>query len=703
MNRRFKKTLQDTFVSPEAKRKDEFFAEADHLINNSKKKIPVFYRFAAAAVGAAAVFAVGTCLKKSPAPDMDQFREESVIVETTAVVGTSANEPLKTETTVSGSVKIKTAVTESTIVTTAISKEKNTYVSATDASTPSGRNSAAASRTTAIVTGSRVTTGSNSVSGTQTTETVPKPITTTTYNEEEKEMKKQYIHTFASFLSAFAFSASSIPMTSNAASTTMNSPEYEIPAYIHTHLDELDFDNSGSFDNFDVYAMFTSLNEKDSLPDGYADRINAGGDVNHDGKVDNDDYLLVSSYYYWFDDNEFSETAYEDDTYDYGTDDNIEKFYYAVPIEKDEEPGKTFSEFRFYVFSADAESGKIDVDVNLDGNIDLYDYYIYFNYYYAKIWDFLSDSEMEQQFTAEVNKKCKAVESAMWDTGYLPHDARDAFGRYICTHTSDITPEMLYIPYYEEYKTYTFNEASNTAQRFVYDLKDNLKTYCKTEDPKADEPTILDSYDQFDWNEGFHNMLDQLEAECLAGTGIDKVDVNRDGKLNYLDYFDIQVFSYDIMDHKTASESLLPLSTWNFISNNLDFAGNGVSGDWFDIMMVQMLVIKTGDDWCDNVEYELEKYYYKLLKEQKSQQFDTFMADICSKKEAGDVNLDGQITAVDASAVLTYYAKASSDSNDISPVQTKRMNTLGDQNKDGVVDGRDATSILIVYAENSVD
>ena len=79
------------------------------------------------------------------------------------------------------------------------------------------------------------------------------------------------------------------------------------------------------------------------------------------------------------------------------------------------------------------------------------------------------------------------------------------------------------------------------------------------------------------------------------------------------------------------------------------------------------------------------------------------MAKICSDKETGDVNLDGVITAVDASAVLTYYAKASSDSDDIGPVQKQRMDTMGDQNKDGVVDGRDATSILVTYAKNSVD
>ena len=703
MNRRFKETIQDTFVSPEAKRKEEFFAEADHLMHKGKRKIPIFYRFAAAAVGAAAVFAVGTCLKKSPLPNQDQFREDPVIVETvetTAVseTSTSVNAAVRTETTV----KNKTTVTESVKVTTAISEtEKITSASATGANTQTGYNSAAASRTTAIVTKS---TGSKSVSGTQTTETVPRSITTTTYNEEEKEMKKEYIQRFASFLSAFTISANGIPVISNAASSSdMNAAEFEIPYYIHTHLDELDFDNSGSFDNFDVYAMYTGLNEKKSLPDGYADRIDAGGDVNHDGNVDNDDYIFVSAYYYWFMDNALSETAYEYSTYDYGSGDNKEEFFCSIPLDKNEEPGKTYSEFRYYVFSADAENGKIDVDINSDGNIDLYDYYDYYNYYYAESWNLLSDSKTEQQFTADVLQKCKAVESFMWDTGFLLHDTEDVFGRYICTHTSDITPEMTYIPYYEEYKKYTFKDSNDNLHRFVSHLTTNLTTYCKREDPRADEPTILDSFDQFDWDEGFHNMLDQLEAECRAGTGIDKVDVNRDGKLNYLDYFDVEVFSNEVMDHKTADESLLPLTTWNFISNNLDFAGNGVSGDWFDIMMIQMLVLKAGDDWCDDVEYELEKYYYELIKKQNSQQIDAFMAKICSDKETGDVNLDGVITAVDASAVLTYYAKASSDSDDIGPVQKQRMDTMGDQNKDGVVDGRDATSILVTYAKNSVD
>ena len=59
----------------------------------------------------------------------------------------------------------------------------------------------------------------------------------------------------------------------------------------------------------------------------------------------------------------------------------------------------------------------------------------------------------------------------------------------------------------------------------------------------------------------------------------------------------------------------------------------------------------------------------------------------------GDVNFDGKITAIDASAVLVEYAEVTSGGGSFSDTQKK----VGDVNNDGKITATDATSILRYY------
>ncbi len=71
-------------------------------------------------------------------------------------------------------------------------------------------------------------------------------------------------------------------------------------------------------------------------------------------------------------------------------------------------------------------------------------------------------------------------------------------------------------------------------------------------------------------------------------------------------------------------------------------------------------------------------------------------ADYSIEVQKGDVNCDGVIDAVDASAILSSYA-------DTSTGKTQYIGcTLGDYNNDGCVDAIDASAVLTEYAESSV-
>ena len=61
----------------------------------------------------------------------------------------------------------------------------------------------------------------------------------------------------------------------------------------------------------------------------------------------------------------------------------------------------------------------------------------------------------------------------------------------------------------------------------------------------------------------------------------------------------------------------------------------------------------------------------------------------------GDVNKDGKVNALDASAVLTKYAQAAANKDTVLDSDFIRR---ADVNSDGVVDSRDASRILRFFA-----
>lgn len=82
--------------------------------------------------------------------------------------------------------------------------------------------------------------------------------------------------------------------------------------------------------------------------------------------------------------------------------------------------------------------------------------------------------------------------------------------------------------------------------------------------------------------------------------------------------------------------------------------------------------------------------------------------DITLNTEIGDVNHDGYVNAIDATAVLCYYGDLSTDNYDkYTEAQHENFQTYGNMTKselgDDKVDALDATWILLKYTENSTE
>lgn len=70
----------------------------------------------------------------------------------------------------------------------------------------------------------------------------------------------------------------------------------------------------------------------------------------------------------------------------------------------------------------------------------------------------------------------------------------------------------------------------------------------------------------------------------------------------------------------------------------------------------------------------------------------------------GDINVDGKIDAVDASGILTTYAKLSVEGGDMKDMNLECISNryVADVNNDGRIDGVDASLVLTKYAASSV-
>lgn len=71
-----------------------------------------------------------------------------------------------------------------------------------------------------------------------------------------------------------------------------------------------------------------------------------------------------------------------------------------------------------------------------------------------------------------------------------------------------------------------------------------------------------------------------------------------------------------------------------------------------------------------------------------------------NSRKIGDVNADGIIDAIDASAVLSHYAMTSSNKDGLFDEQQLKS---ADVNSNGIVDAVDASIIISYYAHSSID
>ncbi|MDE6091595.1 MAG: N-acetylmuramoyl-L-alanine amidase [Ruminococcus sp.] len=138
-----------------------------------------------------------------------------------------------------------------------------------------------------------------------------------------------------------------------------------------------------------------------------------------------------------------------------------------------------------------------------------------------------------------------------------------------------------------------------------------------------------------------------------------------------------------------------------------DWDRNGVMDDeWYSVLFSARYVGTPGIlmEHSFHTNYRATLWLYdddnlkRLAKEEAEVIYDYFSSIKPQQTIVGDVNNDGLIDSVDATQVLIYYAKLSTNP-DMSP--DKRLKTVYDVNSDGFIDSVDASAILSFYSYNS--
>jgi hypothetical protein len=608
--------------------------------------------------------------------------------------------------------------------------------------------------------------------------------------EEVIRMKVEYVKKYLAALSAAAIASSGNPISANAESLFTPKPldpKVDSIIYIEDNTDLFDFDGSGKVNTMDAYALYTYVNEASELPEGYAERCEAYGDVNKDGKVDFADSNIFKEFCllkytrknffdyannvaYLLPENTDPLSRAErsirpdtpddiralllnefvDETYTYGSEKNKNEFidYCFCNFGVDNFTFEKYNDAYFKRFCDGVKKDGYSFDVNEDGVTDLkdlYDIYIYevasadekdgipksfyfgqYNLVTEQIGDYtVSHSDydnplrsrltLSEEYKTHLWEKCEPIYDYVYsfikcaDDDYYPMctlRVYDAIARYIINNTEINTinkTSLYYVQYLGDVKLCDRSVSEIFASELVSFL-DEFSEKSFVYDPHSGDlnPDYERIYD-YDYmtNEELLEAFQKTKADYESGVIKKELfDINLDGKVDPLDSYTYELYSGDLHQKLTAEEGLVPAEQRKKIEEDFDPDQDGKSGTLRDHMFLSYIA-----GYSSSIpQYMLDVYYLELV-EQKGlvdlSDIRPYIEKLCNGMDAGDVDLDGKVTAVDASGVLSYYAETSVNA-EVSNVTVAMMSYMADLNEDGYVNSVDASAILSTYAENSV-
>lgn len=661
-----------------------------------------------------------------------------------------------------------TSVPVTSIVTTvsdiSVSVPVSTYTSAaaTDFKITTAVSTAAKSTTAAVTaaavtqTASNVQTAATAVNtavpaAVQTTQT---PVTTDISEsdcEEVIRMKVINVKKYLAALSAAALASSGVQMPAYA--SELYTPKELDPLadsiiYIEDNPQLFDFDGSGKTDPFDAYALYTYVNEPSSLPEGYAERCKAGGDVNNDGKIDSaDSELLSEMYIYKFSEDQFR--AYYDN-YDYLTPWIKNSYEYTARSLSDDAPEDVKEKLKIneFIDSCYPYGSEKNVNSFVERCFKVYlngiEWEESFKYNDAAYKRFADDAK-KRNYSFDVNEDGVTDLKDLYDIYIYDAASADDFG--------PINKE----DYFMRFNTITTGEGINETINYNFDVKlrDRLTL---SEDEKQKlwdkcEPIYDYVYSFIDYEKkgpqlGNNTVFGMIGRYIMNNTELDYINTK---SVYYMQYHkNLKLCDIDVAEWFT--NSMLSIAYWNFNKAGVDPTGQNENPKLYtlimdyDYMNDNDVLIAVDKQAKADFDSGLTSELYDINKDGKVDCFDSYSFDLYASDLYNGITAENSIlpedqwnfidTKVDLDndglagtfvdlMIFQYVAgspyempeymldiyylelvekKGFTDLSDIRPYIEKLCSgkETGDVDFDGKITALDATTVLSYYADEAI-
>lgn len=651
---------------------ERVFRKGDAILAEKRRRTAIIKRTSLAVSGICAVAIVGlgiwnnNDIKNAVNNYSDDFR---IITENEPVTHTDTETSVQT--TVAESEKYisltatVTDMTESYIVfsksATANTVITDNTTSVTTVSVRTSRVNGAGNRTTPLQESVQTT-----VSTIPKTDLIVTETTTTSQNIDDE--RNLYMKKLMSFISALTIMNPVMPAMSNSSGVPFKvnpvrywSGEEEIFAKMESGELDVDINGNGEFDIMDCYLLDAYRSEfysyENDIDPEIVQRIEKIADYDGNGTVDFDDTLHLMRYFI-VDGNikyEYLDPAYydpdieplttEDDLINFGKYKEIQA--YCFPMRMFYHVG--YLEARYYLIDELYQSGKADLDINGNGQLDVDDIYCMDVFFTEK-----ENEVINQILTEEEYQKC-------WDFSFyysehlIPHHYYGPImsvevAAYILNHI-EVKQEYFTTAYYKEniedyISSYNIPALMISAANLIgIEVSDNIG-------PAYDIDSFQHTLDMNEFTPFFDSYCSDVENGIRPAP-----DVNMDGVVDYRDYFDINIYWSDRLKGSTAERSIIPAETWKNIDENYDLNGDGNSAAIYDLTAVQLYVIKYADE-IDDVDGSYNEYVKSLCETPE-----TFSATLnyndnietlldLDVERSGDANDDGNVNISDAILIM---------------------------------------------------
>ena len=570
--------------------------------------------------------------------------------------------------------------------------------------------------------------------------------------EEVIRMKAESVKRYLAALSAAALVSGTAQMPVYAESLYIPNeldPLTDSIIYIEDNPELFDFDGSGKTDTFDAYALFTYVNEPSSLPEGYAERCKARGDVNNDGRTDSADSDLLSEIFiHKFSGDQFK--AYYD-SYNYLVPKHKNSYEYITRSLSDDAPEDVKENLRINEFIDSCYPYGSEKNINsfvelcfnnYRNGIGWFETFKYNDAYFKRF----SDDAMSRNYSFDVN-----------EDGVT--DMKDLYDIYIYDAASadDFSP-LVKENYFIQFNTITTGEGITEQVNYNYDVKlrdrlslpedEKQKLWDKCE-PIYDYVYSFIDYKKIGPSMGNVTVLDLISRYIMNSIKLDYVNTS---EVYFIQYHDCLTLCDVPVAKEFASYLLSPLNMY-YLRAGVDPTGQKESPKLYTAIkdyeyMTNNDVLRAVDEQAKaDCESGLTSDLYDINKDGKINGFDTYSFILYVSDLRNGITAENSVLPVDQwnfidtkvdldnddiagtfvdFTIFTYVTgflddvtdyeldiyylelvekKGLTDLSDIRPYIEKLCEDkeTGDVDFDGMVTAADASQVLHYYSQLSVD